>query len=119
MSTRFAPNPYSPYADANPDHRHVFPDPVFFPDLTPGALTTTACGGLAVVSDEPLQIVPSADLPEGLCPACMEEIRGNHTPPSVPIVECRECGMGTRHADLCALCRQISHGKWWATRSTE
>ena len=119
MTTRVEPNPYSPYADANPNLRHAFPVPDFFPALKAGALLPAGCGGMAVVPTEPLQVVPAADLPEGLCPACVEELRGNHTPPSIPPAECRECGTDTRHADLCALCRQEKHDKWWAVRNAE
>lgn len=116
MSTRVAPNPYSPYADANPGTRHLIPAPTFFPDPTPGALIPAACGGMAVVPEEPLQLVPYSDLPDGLCPACAAEMRGEHTEPAAPVAECRECGSDTRHVDLCALCRQEKHDEWWATR---
>lgn len=118
MSNRVEPNPFSPYADAGPEWRHIFPSPIFFPDPTPGALTPAACGGMAVVPAESLQVVPDA-LPEGLCPACLAEMRGNHTPASIPPAECRECGSDTRHADLCALCRQEKHDEWWAVRNGE
>jgi|SRR5699024_4970894 len=82
MSTRAAPNPHSPYADADPDVRHLFPNPTFFPDPTPGALLPAACGGMAVVPTEPLHVTPDEHLPEGLCPACVAQMRGRLPAPS-------------------------------------
>lgn len=118
MSTRIAPNPYSPYADANPSLRHLFTSLLFFPHPAPGVLAPAACGGMAVVPADRLNLTPESDLPDGLCPACVAEMRGEHTPLSIPPAECRECESDTRHADLCALCRQEKHDVWWTTRRT-
>lgn len=113
--TRLAPNPHSPYADANPDVRHVFPSPIFFPQAAPGVLALTACEGMAVVPEQLPETRPGAELPEGLCPECVTVMNGGR-PPKRPSSQCGDCGTATWHGELCALCRQDRHEKWWPTR---
>lgn len=119
---RVPPNPASPYADANPDFRHLVPE--FFgctPD--PGVLALVACGRMAVVPAEPLTDVHDlltagreAELPPGMCADCVGAATGTAAElPPVPGT-CRECDSPSSHGDLCALCRQDAHEKWWPTR---
>ncbi|MDX3019900.1 hypothetical protein [Streptomyces acidiscabies] len=116
--TRLAPNPHSPYADANPDVRHIFPSPIFFPTAKPGVLALTACEGMAVVPEEMTQTAPGAELPEGLCSECVAVMNGGE-PPKRESSQCGECGTATWHGALCAVCRQEAHEAWWPTRETQ
>lgn len=113
--TTISPNPHSPYADADPHTRHIFPSPIFFPEPKPGVLALTACEGMAVVPEELVQTEPGAPLPDGLCTACVTVMRGGE-PPQRPSSTCRECDSATYHGELCALCRQEKHDEWWPTR---
>jgi hypothetical protein len=109
------PNPYSPFADADPKLRHIFPVPIFFPEPRPGVLQPTGCDRMAVVSPVPVEV--PADLPDGLCPLCVAVMRGEEPTLVERLVEeCRECGTLTSHDGLCALCRQEMHEQWWPTR---
>jgi hypothetical protein len=114
MTERIAPNPYSPYADADPTYRHAVPS-LFGTLPTPGGLTVVACGRMAVVPTEPLQDAERPDLPEGFCPACITVMNGGRELPTERGT-CKECGHGSSHGDLCALCRQELHDTWWPTR---
>jgi hypothetical protein len=76
--TRIAPNPHSPYASANPDVRHIFPSPIFFPAPTPGVLAPAACNLMAVVPDELIETQPGAPLPDGLCADCVTVMQGGN-----------------------------------------
>ncbi|MER5213672.1 hypothetical protein ABT063_24650 [Streptomyces sp. NPDC002838] len=116
--TTVAPNPVSPYADADPQYRHIFPSPIFFPAPNPGVLALTACEGMAVVPEALIQTEPGAALPDGLCPACVTVMQGGE-PPKRPTSECGECGTATWHGALCALCRQEKHEAWWPTRDQQ
>jgi hypothetical protein len=116
--TRIAPNPHSPYASANPDVRHIFPSPIFFPAPTPGVLAPAACNLMAVVPDELIETQPGAPLPDGLCADCVTVMQGGK-PPTHPSSDCGECGSATWHGELCALCRQEKHDEWWPTRNAE
>ena len=104
--TRLAPNPHSPYANADPDTRHIFPT------AKPGVLALTACEGMAVVPEQLAETRPDAVLPDGLCPDCVTVMQGGQ-PPKRPSSECGECGSPTWHGVLCALCRQEKHEAWW------
>lgn len=106
---RLAPNPSSPYADADPQYRHIIPS--FFGLMAnPGSLSTTACGRLAVVPTEPLRDVESVDsMPPGMCPTCWHVAMEGGIAPEWPIGRCRECGTLTRHDGLCAVCRREAH----------
>lgn len=119
--TTIAPNPHSPYADADPNYRHIFAAFTFFGDPHPGGLVPTACERLAVVPEEPLRDANAGDgtLPDGLCPACLAAMRGEELPEDIrPVTDCRECESRTEHDGLCALCRQEKHEAWWPTRDT-
>lgn len=119
MTDRLAPNPHSPYADADPNHRHVISGNSFFGSPRPGSLIPTACERLAVVPDEPLRnAYDDATLPDGLCPDCVTVMQGGDAP-AQPVANCRECESLTAHDGLCALCRQSQHEAWWPTRGTE
>lgn len=113
-----APNPYSPYADADPNVRHIFPTISFFGMPDPGTLTPTGCERLAVVPEETLRAADEGDeLPDGLCPACLAAMRGEELPEDArPVAQCRECEAWTDHDGLCAVCRQEKHEQWWPTR---
>ncbi|NUU25244.1 MAG: hypothetical protein HOV68_27635 [Streptomycetaceae bacterium] len=113
--TTVAPNPHSPYATADPQYRHIFPSPIFFPTPNPGGLTVTACEGLAVVPADLIETEPGAPLPDGLCPACVTVMQGG-APPKHQSSECGDCGAATWHGVLCGLCRQEKHAAWWPTR---
>lgn len=115
------PNPYSPYADADPLYRHTIPVlmPSLFGEPAPGTLSLTGCEHLAVVPDEPLRYVADPDqaLPAGLCPACVSAMHGD-APPQGTATDCRRCESSTRHNGLCAQCRQEQHADWWQASDT-
>jgi hypothetical protein len=118
---KVAPNPYSPYADADLQYRHVFPVVTFFGNPKPGGLALAGCERMAVVPEEPLQDALAGDgvLPDGLCPACVASMRGEELPADArPVSQCRDCEGSTDHDGLCALCRQDAHDAWWPTRPT-
>ncbi|MFG2699550.1 hypothetical protein [Streptomyces sp. NPDC048386] len=113
--TTVQPNPYSPYATADPRVRHLFP--TLFGPPEAGALLPTGCRDLAVVPDEPQEIVPPAEqLPAGVCPGCAAALRGLVVFDSRPVAACRNCDGETRHNQLCAVCRADAHELWVATR---
>lgn len=113
------PNPYSPYADADPAHRHIFAVPRFIEPFagppTPATLATTGCGRVAVVPSVPVEVLDPRLLPPGICPQCaaamIEDCPRWHDSPAHP---CPSCTMTTRHDGLCALCRQHKHDVWQA-----
>lgn len=111
------PNPFSPYADAAPDVRHLFQSPIFFPDPVPGALALTGCERMAVVPEPLPDTAAVTELPEGLCPACLSVMHGNDWPDWGSPTECDSCGTATQHGLMCALCRQEMHEQWWPTRN--
>lgn len=122
MAERIPPNPYSPYADANPNARHLIAS--FLGSLPEvGVLTLAGCGRMAVVPAEPLTDVTdlllagrTGELPPGLCADCVGVAAGDGEPlPPVPGT-CRDCDSPSSHGDLCALCRHELHSKWWPTR---
>ncbi|MFG3090652.1 hypothetical protein ACGGAI_23810 [Streptomyces antibioticus] len=119
--TYVAPNPYSPYADADPLYRHLIPVllPSLFGEPAPGTLAATGCGRMAVVPDEPLRFVDEQDgpLPAGVCPACITAMTDGTTPPYAAS-DCRRCESSTRHNGLCAQCRQEQHADWWDAQGT-
>lgn len=118
--TTVTPNPTSPYADANPLFRHIFPSLLFASPL-PGRLAPTGCDRLAVVPPEMTEAGPTfRTLPDGLCPAYVAAMRGQEPPEDIrPVANCRECDATTDHDGLCAMCRMDAHDKWWATRDTK
>ncbi|MGI5223552.1 hypothetical protein [Actinoallomurus sp. CA-142502] len=125
MAERLTPNPYSPYADADPATRHLLPS-LLGARPKPGGLCPAACGGLAVVPEGTLGDITdlinegrTAELPPGFCLTCLAVATGREPePPGTPGV-CRECGERSSHGDLCALCRQDLHDAWWPTREQE
>lgn len=115
--TRIDPNPHSPYADADPQYRHIFPTFIFCDAPAPGSLALAGCERLAVVPAEQLRSAADGELPDGLCPACLAAMRGEELPTDArPVSQCRSCECFTDHDGLCALCRQEAHAKWWAER---
>jgi len=113
MADRLTPNPYSPYATANPDIRHILPFLAFLGDPKPGSLVLTGCEYLAVAPEQTTGTQPGADLPDGLCPACVAAMNGADGA-NRPASPCRECGIRTTHDGLCALCRAEMHDEWRA-----
>ncbi|MEU9349048.1 hypothetical protein AB0D74_48410 [Streptomyces sp. NPDC048278] len=112
--TTVQPNPYSPYATADPQVRHLFP--TLFGPPTAGALLPTGCLELAVVPDEPLETDPAAELPAGVCPGCAAALRGIGVLDLRPHTACRTCPGQTRYNELCAVCRAKAHELWADTR---
>lgn len=114
MGQKLEPNPYSPYADADPEYRHLVPE---FLGICPqpGVLAIVACGGLAVVPETLTELPPGPSAPPGLCPACLTAAHGGLGRSGTP-GRCSECGDATGHGKLCALCRQEKHDAWWASR---
>mgnify|MGYP001577830958 FL=1 len=115
MIDRVEPNPYSPYATADPTTRHIFAVPIFFPEPRPGGLCPTACDELAVVPEDLLEIEQGQPLPDGLCEPCITAMR-NGRPKTPDTADTGRCSLFTRRPDLCALCRQEAHDAWWPTR---
>lgn len=116
--TTVEPNPFSPYATADPAVRHLFP--TLFGPPTPGILIPAGCHDLAVVLDQAAEIDPTAtELPEGLCALCVASMRGlTVTANPRPLAACRTCGQDTHHNRLCALCRAEAHELWQDVRTT-
>jgi hypothetical protein len=111
------PNPYSPYATADPNTRHLLPSFIFFGPPQPGSLAPTGCERLAVVPDSPLTAASEGNaFPPGICETCIAAwdaaLRGEELPDDRPAEDCRECGSSTRHDGLCAMCRQDEHDTW-------
>lgn len=118
--SRVAPNPYSPFADAEPELRHLFPVPAFINAAPePGRLTATGCNRLAVVPADVVEIAPTDALPDNLCPVCVQTMHADSLPSDRrPVAACHRCLAPTRHDGLCALCRQSMHEHWQAERPT-
>jgi hypothetical protein len=112
------PNPFSPYATADPNTRHLLPGFTFAsPQL--GHLAPTGCNRLAVVPTSPLRTASEDNtFPPGICETCIAAWyaaqRGEELRDDRPLVDCRDCGSLTRHDGLCAMCRQDEHEAWWA-----
>ena len=120
MPETVAPNPYSPYATADPERRHIIPVPALLADLgarpAPGALATTACGQLAVVPADVVLVEPGAAFPAIACPPCLEAMAADRIDePPREIELCPECDRPTPYG-LCIICRQERHDQWWAER---
>ena len=122
---KITPNPYSPYANADPEHRHLIPS-LFGIGPESGVLALTGCDRMAVVPEEPLRDATAAvvggdlaSLPEGLCPSCVAMASSGEEPVPARSQECRECGSLGSQGEWCALCRQDLHDAWWATRASE
>jgi len=119
MNNAVPPNPYSPYATADPDTRHLFPIPPELGPPTPGTLLFAGCHGLAVVPDDPIEIDPATEqLPHGLCMPCVDSLRGLAHTDTRPLTDCRVCCHITRNNSLCATCRATAHHLWQDTRVT-
>lgn len=122
--TRIAPNPYSPYANADANTRHLIPNVSLFARPRPGVLAPTGCLRLSVVPEEPLRTVGDDGnaFPPGMCDDCVKAFHaamaGDDYLDDRPAGECRECDSLTHHDGLCALCRQEKHEEWWPTRNT-
>jgi hypothetical protein len=108
------PNPYSPFADADPETRHLFPVLLLLGGQPPrpGTLAGTGCGRLAVVPDAPIE-VRGPTLPEGVCEGCRQSFALD-TPldPTGKPHPCPCCNAATRHEGNCAACRQQLHKAW-------
>lgn len=109
------PNPYSPYADADPAYLHTFPGET----PPPRNLTLTNCQFLAVVPEgPPLVITPDDPRPDGVCPECLPaaaSTAGDDWPGNLH--QCRECHHWSRHRVMCGACRQNLHVAWWLPHS--
>lgn len=109
------PNPYSPYATADPAARHVFQ--AFFGSFPPpDVLALTACAEFAVVPAS-LTKTDRGSPHAGLCTACVAAMQSRPLPEKVgPVTDCRFCEGSTLHDGVCALCRQEFHEEWWKIR---
>ncbi|MFB4265361.1 hypothetical protein [Nonomuraea sp. GTA35] len=118
--TKIEPNPYSPYANADPEYRHLILS-LFGLKPSAGVLCLTACDRMAVAPEEPLQEATDklgdGGLPDGLCPSCVAMARSGEAPVPPRPQECRECGDLGSQGEWCALCRQELHEAWWPTRN--
>lgn len=118
--TTVAPNPPSPFADADPQYRHLFAEMLPFGPPSPGVLALAGCDRLAVVPDTLQTADPNGELPDGLCPACLAVARGQEPPADVqPVSQCQTCESSTQHNGLCAMCRQEFHDVWVAGGSPD
>jgi hypothetical protein len=110
------PNPYSPYATADPALRHLIPIPRLLADLgvrpDTGALATTSCGQLAVVPDDAIMVDPGHPFPPIACPACIAAMKADRIDETPRDIEpCPECARPTPYG-LCIVCRQDQHNEW-------
>jgi hypothetical protein len=112
--SRIDPNPYSPFADADPQLRHLFPVPVLISvPPVPGSLAVTGCSRLAMVPWDVADAPALAELPENVCSGCAQAMReDNPQPDHRPVAACHRCLAPTRHDGLCALCRVVMHEHW-------
>jgi len=119
--SRVAPNPYSPFADADPQLRHLFPVPAFISvPPVPGSLALTGCSRLAMVPWDVTEAPAREELPEGTCPLCARPMReGNPQPDQRPVAACHRCLAPTRHDGLCALCRVTMHEHWQVEQAAD
>lgn len=120
MAERIAPNPPSPYADADPQYRHLIPS-FFGLGSEPGVLAVAACGYMVVAPEQQREALNFRDLPDGICPQCIDEATGKleETGPHGRLHNCTRCSLSTRHEDICALCRQQLHDEWRAEQPAE
>lgn len=102
------PNPFSPFATADPAARHIFPGP---PPLRPGALLIAICNELAVVPDV-LSDAATTPLPDNICGLCLGVVDGLVLATPEYSEECTGCGGSTVYGGLCAACRQRAHDEW-------
>lgn len=114
------PNPYSPFADADAHLRHLFAVPQLLTLVgappVPGQLASTACGRLAVVPADVIEIKPGTPAPAGACLICFRAMeQGQPRELATHPKACTVCGTPSRHGLLCALCRQEGHDAWWAS----
>lgn len=114
--TRLDPNPPSPYATADPQYRHLFPEYPIFGAPPAGVLAVTACEGLAIVPDGPLRELDSAAPPDGLCPACLTVAAGGDAPSRPQSLPCQQCESQGPDG-LCVLCRIELHETWAAQQT--
>lgn len=116
---RVEPNPYSPYATADPDLRHMFV-PFFggIPDA--GVLALAECERQAVVPADTVDCTDAVmegrltDLPPGLCPVCITVATGQGEPGQQHPETCRRCEGVSSQGEWCAMCRFELHEEWWA-----
>lgn len=122
------PNPFSPYATADPTLRHGWR--LWQRPFEVGRLVGMACSGLEVVPEPDPELVAELDAalrahgrtPPGFCRVCINVITGRiHVSPYLwpDAGPCRNCGNdgGTGELALCSWCRQPMHWAWWPTRS--
>jgi hypothetical protein len=122
---KITPNPFSPYANADPEYRHLLAS-LFGIAPKPGVLALAACERMAVTPEETLKdatdalsIGDLASLPQGMCTPCMLVASGRADADRLAPQECRECESSSSQGAWCALCRQELHNIWWATRGQE
>ena len=121
MTETVAPNPYSPYATADPERRHALPVPALLAASgatpAPGTLALTSCGQLAVVPADVILVEPGATFPPIACPPCLEALAADRIDePPREIELCPECDRPTPYG-LCILCRQERHDAWWTEQA--
>jgi hypothetical protein len=121
MTETLTPNPYSPYATAQPGVRHIFTSsPFLLGERVPWVLGTTACRNLAVVLDEPVLPFDKASSPPGICPTCLAAVRGQMViSAGEELTRCDLCRAKTRQGQWCSPCRESLHRAWWAEQRKE
>lgn len=119
--TRVDPNPYSPFATADPDLRHLIVVPLPGSRPEPGRLVLTGCDRMAVVPDDVVRIADDLPSPDGACPVCFLAMatlaRGLYPScASLPPATCGTCGSISSQGAMCAICRATAHEEWHARR---
>lgn len=109
--TNVDPNPYSPYATADPNARHVL-DILLPVGVKTGRLSLTACGNLAVVPEELTSLKETDTIPKGMCKPCLEVAVNGQEVEMREMTPCIECQTMTEHGGICAVCRMEGHDNW-------
>lgn len=113
------PNPYSPFATADPSLRHIIPV-LRLLNAAPiaGGLSTTGCGQLAVVPADVIEVRPGHPFPAIACRACIAAMNADRIDnPAAERLPCSNCESLTPYPGLCILCRQERHDAWWTEQA--
>lgn len=122
--SRVDPNPYSPFATADTDLRHLIPVPLFFPAPVPGRLALTGCGRMAVVPPKVGRIREELRLVPGGCAPCFDTMAAlaagagaGMFAPGLPPAICGTCRSPSSQGAMCAICRAEAHAAWTGQRT--
>lgn len=112
MTDPAKPNPYSPFACAEPTVRHAFPVYPFFGGPEAGVLAMTLCERTAIVPGDTQEYPVGAEMPAGTCPGCAAVLREQEPPEDTRTPEqCKTCESRGPNG-MCLMCRMDAHDRW-------